>query len=53
MSQHRFVLEATDQNNLKKVEKLTENFKDQIILMSLTNAQTDKIFKLAQDVVDT
>ncbi|XP_055308946.1 uncharacterized protein LOC129572859 [Sitodiplosis mosellana] len=53
MSQNRFVLKATDQNNLEKISKSTENLKNNIILMSLTNAQTDKVLKLAQDVFDT
>lgn len=52
MSKYRFDLKPTDENNLKKIEKVIESFKDEIILMSLTREQTDRIFKQTEAVID-
>lgn len=53
MSKYRFDLKATDENNLKTIENVAEKFKSEIILMSLTRAQTDQMFKLTEDMIDT
>lgn len=52
MSKYCFKLDATNQNNIKKIENTVEMFKNEIILMSLTRAQTDLIFNLTQNVID-
>lgn len=52
MSKYCFKIDATDENNLKKIENTIEHFKNQIILMSLTRTQTDHIFNLTQSVID-
>lgn len=53
MSKYCFQFNAIDQNNGKKIQTSVEKFKDEIILMALTNDQTNKIFKLAQLVIET
>lgn len=53
MAKYRFELPSINDENIEKIGKSIENFKNEIILMSLTIAQTDKIFKLTESVVDT
>lgn len=53
MSKYSFEIPATDENNLEKIENSIEHFKNEIILMSLKSAQTDKIFKLTKSIIGT
>lgn len=53
MSKYCFELVATDENDFKKIEKVIENLKNQIILMSLKREQTDQVFKLVDNLIDT
>lgn len=53
MSKYCFKINATSVNNMKKIEDSIENFKSQIILLSITQAQTDQVFKLVESLIDT
>lgn len=53
MSKYCFKIEATEENTLKRIQNSVENLKDQIILMSLKHEQTNEIFRLVQNVIDT
>lgn len=52
MEKYCFKLHATVENNLKAIEDSVENFKDEILLMTLTRAQNNLIFKLTQSLFD-
>lgn len=53
MSKYCFEIKATDANNTRKLENAVDKFKNEITLMNFTNAQTDCIFSLTQNVLDT
>lgn len=53
MLNRQFQLDSSNENNLKQIGESVEYFKDQILLMSLTQNQTNKIFKLFGSVFDT
>lgn len=53
MSKYKFEIKATEHNNSLKLKNSVEKFKNEVILMSLTRSQTNQIFVLLEEVIDT